>query len=141
MATQWWTCLTPGCRARNKPEADECENCGEPPPNATTARGPKITGFPCQDCGEITNVRLGAIVVDEKFLCSDCHFIRLKRESSTRGQRCGVDNCDQTIDQHITAFTKTMAGWRLDKVRSFRGDLATVEQKREALERLAGKAR
>ena len=133
----WWTCETPGCRARNKPEDDDCENCGEPKAETKPSRGPKITGHPCQNCGEITNVRLGAIVVDEKFLCSDCHHVRLKRSSSTRAQPCGVEGCGHTSDQHITEFTKIMAGWRLDKVRSLREDLATLEQKREVLELLA----
>jgi len=72
----------------------------------------------CQDCHLPTNTGRGAIVVDERLLCSACRHSRLERARSEPTDRCTEPGCELcakaggqlTVAQHIAEGKRIVAG-------------------------------
>jgi len=106
----FWTCA---CGATNAAKQRTCEFCGE-------SKAPEPTrgsGYPCQDCKQPTSGKLGAIVVNERYLCPQCRWQRLERQKSQPTDRCGELGCDKTVAEHIAEFKQRMARVELKSVK------------------------
>lgn len=85
----------------------ECGGCGWAPRKKDKAAG--ITGYPCQDCLILTNIKAGAIVVGGHYLCTSCHWVRLQATRSEPGYRCTVPGCELTVREHIDQYKQVFA--------------------------------